>query len=239
MVAYLICFDLSKSLDEQSKQLKFWLKFLNSALPLPQSNSTVIDTAKWIIILVGLKSDCQESPELRFNSLDAWRRQFPRLPILPQLFYVSALKSEASVMELKAAIERECERIFSNHTAMIPTTYRTILQELQSPHNHPSIHQDELLTRYPNILEKADFRVALQYLHAIGRIVVLKSGRVYPDAKIATHTAAKFVSPTDVSRKLLDAHQIQILDQDQIGYLLNINNSNTKEYARLNCDIFE
>jgi hypothetical protein len=226
MVAYLICFDLSKPLDEQCEQLGFWFNFLNSALPLPESNITFND--KWVIIPVGLKLDCKESPEQQFNFLEAWTQQFPRLPILPQLFHVSAITSEASVMQLKVAIEEQCGRIFSKYTAMIPTAYRKILQELQSLHEHSSIHQDKIVKQYSGKLQEDDFRVALKYLHAIGRIVVLKSGRVYPDARIATQTVAKFVSPAEVRRSLLIPDQVQILDQDQVGYLLNINRSKKK-----------
>ncbi len=50
MVLYIVCFDVSEPVEQQTEQISYWLEFLNSALPLP---TTVSDT-KWSIILAGI-----------------------------------------------------------------------------------------------------------------------------------------------------------------------------------------
>jgi hypothetical protein len=68
-----------------------------------------------------------------------------------------------------------------------------------------------------------NFDVAMQYLHAIGRIVFLKRSKlIFPDPSIATQTAAKFVSPEEVRARLLGTEGVEILAKEQVGYLLNV-----------------
>src|SRR5271163_5207081 len=81
MVVYLLCFDLSKPIETQRTQLEYWLNYLNSALPLPGSESKYSDNRKWVIMLVGLKSDLQQSLTIQkedseYNQFAAWINQF-------------------------------------------------------------------------------------------------------------------------------------------------------------------
>lgn len=234
MVVYLVCYDLSKPLDEQREQMRHWIEFLNSALPLPQTSTKYNDNSKLVIIPVGLKSDLMDpsKPTLKPVHLLAWTSQFPRLPIFPHLFRVSAVESEASIIELKHAIEGQCNRIFSKHSILIPSAYRGILKDLQSlPES--AIRLSHLFDRYSHGLTFSGFHAAIHYLAAIGRIVALKSGIVYPDPKIATKTAAKFVSPEEVRMSLLTSDGVEILDEQQVGYLLNIGKSSNKYLVSL------
>jgi GTPase SAR1 family protein len=176
MVIYLLCFDLSKPLDEQCIQLEYWLDYLNSALPLPQSESMYSDTRKWVILLVGLKSDLQINPEsaLQSHHLTAWSNRFPHLPLFPRLFSVSSIKLDQNVMQLLAIIENECNHLFSKHTALIPSSYRDILRDIKAHPHQYGVRQDLLFKLYAHGLKKEGFAVALQYLHTIGQIVALK-----------------------------------------------------------------
>jgi hypothetical protein len=228
MVVYLLCFDLSEPINKQHEQMEYWLNFINSALPLPNRHYQYDDTVKWVILPVGLKLDLQKSPGLQTHNIKAWANQFSHLPIFPQLFDVSLTKSDKSAVDLLKVIQQQCDQIFSTHTTLIPTSYHEILRDLKSLPSHPAIHQDEIFSKYSHGLTSEGFIVALQYLHAIGRIVVLKSGLVFPDSRVATQTAAKFISPEDVRINALVQDNVQILGKKQVGYLLDVGNCNKR-----------
>lgn len=233
MVIYLLCFDLSKPIEQQREQLGHWFDFLNSALPLPPSSSKYNDTSKLVIIPVGLKSDLQDTskPAIKPHHLGSWIHHFPRLPIFPHLFLVSSIKAEDRVQELKSVVEGQCNRLFSKYTSLIPTSYRSILRSLQQIPTQPALHRDLLFGPYAHGLTKEGFQIAIQYLSAIGRIVALTNGLVYPNPKVATKIAAKFVSPEEVRTSLLTSDGVEILDERQVGYVLNISSSSNKYAA--------
>jgi hypothetical protein len=96
---------------------------------------------------------------------------------------------------------------------MIPTSYRSILQDLRDPSSSCTAQLNQLFERYPHGLTLSDFYVALEYLHTIGKIVLLKEkknkqdkkeegGLVYPDANVVSAITANFVSPKEVRMKL-------------------------------------
>jgi hypothetical protein len=231
MVGYLLCYDLSASLEEQMAQLEYWLDFLNSALPLPPTNLQYNSNSKWVILLVGVKSDLPApNPGLEASHLRAWARRFPRLPIFPELFEVSS-KLNSGVENLKEKLEEECNRIFSKHTAMIPKSYRDILTDFKSLESQTPKYQDELYRKHSHGLSPEGFNVAIQYLHAIGRLVVLKNRLVFPDPMIASRIAAKFVSPEEVRKSLLTKEGVQILAKNQIENLLDIAGCTTNKYV--------
>eukprot|EP00026_Physarum_polycephalum_P000711 Phypoly_transcript_00712.p1 GENE.Phypoly_transcript_00712~~Phypoly_transcript_00712.p1 ORF type:complete len:920 (-),score=65.02 Phypoly_transcript_00712:1306-4065(-) len=226
MVAYLVCFDLSQPPADQFAHLRMWLRFLNSALPL-RNDYKYSTQAKWVVILVGLKQDVQDlqSPlhMLEHEDVTSWATQYPRLPIFPKLFLVSSKKSIDSVNQLLNTVQQECDRIFNQHATLIPTSYRSLLHNLQGTES--PIHLTELFTKYHG-MDIKQFTVALQYLHCIGRLVFLqKSSLVYVDPQVAPKVASQFVSPDHVRRKLLGEKNVQILAEDQVGYLLNIDKS--------------
>jgi hypothetical protein len=61
-------------------------------------------------------------------------------------------------------------------------------------------------------------------MESIRRIVWLPAGFVFTDASVAPKIAAKFISPKDVRFSLLKkaTDKVQILDQTEIGSLLDI-----------------
>jgi hypothetical protein len=104
-VVYLLCFDLSAPTDTQLAQVQYWLDFLNSALSLPPGGSKYSIHSNWVILLVGVKSDLQQSKisRLQQRHLQSWQERFPRLPLFPHLFYVSS-KSANGIKDLLKSI---------------------------------------------------------------------------------------------------------------------------------------
>lgn len=226
MAAYLVCFDLGASIEEQTKQVNYWLSFLYSSLPLPTSPTAQKDK-KWIIFLVGLKSDLRKPGAIAFrqNHLNSWKKNWHRLPIFDQVFSVSSVTSIQSVHDLFNIVGKECDRIFQSHSVLIPNSYRLILKFLESiPSEKCFVNEEELLTKYSLKMHPHSFHSALEYLHAIGRIVLFSNGLVCTNAAIAPKIAAKFVSPPEIRLQLLkkETEAVQILDKEEIGCLLQI-----------------
>jgi hypothetical protein len=124
-----------------------------------------------------------------------------------------------------------------------PISYRNILQDLRDTSSSHTAQLDQLFKHYPHGLTLSDFCIALEYLHAIGKIVLLKKkknktdggGLVYPDTNMASAITANFISPQEVWMKLRQKYGgVEILDKDQVGFLLNINASAHDEYVSSN-----
>lgn len=230
MVVYMLCFDLKQSRQEQLEQIAYWLDYLNSTLTF-QSQSAH-GSSKWCILLVGLRSDLQDSSSIQSKHLASWQHKYPRLVIVDTLFTVSSLKSIESVQELCQALEVQCGRIFDLHSVRIPSSYRMILLTLEArPTSQPLVPWELLLQEQQQSmpeLNEATFLSALHYLHAIGRIVFLRTGMVCTSPSLVPQIAAKFVSPEDVQLSLLrkDIEEVQILSKRDIGCLLQLGASN-------------
>lgn len=235
MSLYLVCFDLSKSLNDQNKQIAYWLDFLNSSLPLPPSGSQ----SNWGIIIVGVRADQQNpSPDeqLQPHHIRAWSKQWPRLRILNKRpFAVSSTTSEESVRDLLSTIEEVCDAIFAAHATQIPSLFRTTLASIKS-HPIPSeislTSEDVLYAEHGNGVDKDIFSIMLQYFNSIGHILCLNGGAVCIESQVIPKLAAMFVSPEDVRRMLLqgDKQDVQILAEKDVGCLLDITNSDDERY---------
>lgn len=231
MVLYLVCFDLSRPLEEQTKQIAYWLDFLHSSLPLPQLPTHT--SSAWGILLVGLRADKQDPliPKIQLQHIAIWQKMWPRLSIInPQIFEVSAVKSVGSVSQLLNIVDNVCEKLFSSHAMEIPTLYQTTLERI---HSHSSSSELALVTEnalYANIADGIDrgvFSSIIQYLHSIGEIVYLTGGIICTDPQVVPKLAANFVSPEHVQLMLL-RDNIQVLTPEDVGYLLNIDNSDDR-----------
>jgi hypothetical protein len=146
MASMLVCFNLGLPAPEQSKQITYWLDYLNSSLDLSPLNST----PKWNIILVGVRADEQQDFSLTQNShlITTWKKKWPCLPIIPKLFTVSALKSIDSVQQLLQFVEQECNCIFDQHAMQIPSSYQQFILKLQEiASNTPLIKWTELFNK--------------------------------------------------------------------------------------------
>lgn len=221
MVIYYVCYDTSVPQAEQEEQQEHWMNFLGSALPLPQSPS---QSPNWTIIPVGLQADRQTRFNTGAHSLpSSWKAKWPSLPLSDELFIVSSLKSRESVQILLRKLEVESSRIFQSHATSIPTSYRTLLGELQSlPASKSLISLSELFRHHSLGMSEQEFERAIQYLHAIGRIIWLKGSQIVcADPTIVPKLAAKFVAPEGVCMKVHYFNK-PIMAIDDVGYLLDI-----------------
>lgn len=229
LVVYFVCFDMKEPIQVQIQQIAYWLDFLNSTLSLPPRSVGVTPT--WCIIIVGLRSD-QSDPSMLIKTrhLEAWQQKYPRLVIMNKLFIVSALKSDESVQLLQIALELECDRIFNTNSVKIPRSYKSIMHTLENrPVTDILVPWKILLVEQQTTLKIAPttFFAALQYLHAIGRIVLLKNGMVCTDPQLVPQMAAQFISPEEVQINLLkDIANVQILTKQEVGCVLRITMSN-------------
>lgn len=230
MVVYLVCFDLGGTIEDQITQVNYWLNFLYSSLSLPSSPAS--KDGKWKIFLVGLKSDLQkENLSFLQKTLQSWKKKWPRLPIWDQMFLVSSLNDIESVRSLFNVIGRECDRIFQKYSTVIPTIYRQVLTTIQSrPDDKCFAKEDDLFQQYKFNMDPTTFHRFLEYLHAIGRIVLFKNGVVCTNASLAPKIAANFVSPEAVRIQLLKKHtdNVQILGKEEIGCLLDIDTTSSE-----------
>lgn len=236
MVAYLLCFDLGATVHEQMDQVRYWLDFLNSSLLLPSRAAS--GDEKWTIILVGLRSDLHQkgSPMLQQQHLNAWKKKWPRLPIFNQMFMVSSTTSVESANKLFETVRNQCDSIFSKHCVLIPSSFRKVLTSIQSQAAQVDnvdknlVDIDELFKIHGGGMKISSFKEALQYLHAIGRIVVLSNGIVCTNASLVPQIAAKFVSPEEVRMELLkkESASVEILSGEEVGCLLGIDTSSNQ-----------
>lgn len=224
MVVYLVCYSLAA--EEQNEQLSYWLNFLHSTL------SVTPDTkSKWLVLIVGTKSDkCQREP--RDNPISSWQAQWPNLPLYHKHLTVSSHK-KVGIKELLQELTLVCNTIFEKHTTWIPRAYKVLLESIKT------IPPDQAIISISNLkamhwLGKNDqFNLALKYLHSIGQIVVLRGALVCTTPQLIPKITAEFISPKQIRNKLLVNHKVEILDEQQIGVILNISEG-TKEYFQKN-----
>lgn len=235
MVIYVVCFDLSASLSDQFKQLLYWLEFLDSSLSVRHSSPlgpSHHQDSTWSILLAGLRADAPNSPlhpcDITSKFLLQWQHRWPHLPIKNELVAVSSLKSVASIKLILQLISDECKRIFDLHTMCIPTLYRNVLNFVQStrvPQNNLQLFSRQqlvegILESTPNVSIDS-VQSAIQYLHAIGRLVLLPNGFVCTNPMLIPRIAAKFVSPREVQLDQLQK-EAYLLTDERIRCILGI-----------------
>lgn len=228
MIVYLVCFNLSLSLNEQTEQIAYWLNFLCSSLPLPP---VISSNPNWSIILVGVQADRQHPSSSNLQShLSAWQGQWLALPLHHKIFMVSSMTSEDSVRDLLLEVERVCTNIFAVHATQIPTIYSDVLESIKLAPTSILSQNVELYAEHGKDINKLVFDEMLRYFHQIGHIVCLKGNLVCTDPQLVPKIAAKFVSPEDVQASLLtrDFKNIQILSREDVGLVLNINIANVE-----------
>ena len=233
---FIVCFNLGEPVLEQTRQISFWLDFFTSSLSIPLLKAGSIP--KWIIILVGLRSDEQTEFSLTQNPqrmITSWQKKYPRLPISSTLFSVSSLKSPQSVESLIKFVDNECCHIFDEHAVQIPSTYHQFILKLKDlSKQHPLEHWSEIHKKLGDETKQdsSSFKLMLQYFHSIGKIVLLPTGFVFTDPTLAPQIAAKFISPKEVRLRLLkqETDKVEILDGTDVGCLLEIDTSDNNRY---------
>ncbi len=275
MVVYLVCFDLSATPQQQRDQIFFWLQFLHSSIPdLPQilpstnnnnNNSNISDDKNWRVMVVGLKMDKKNETTFTSRSIHSWKSQMPNLPIFNQLFEVSSLHAQQSVQELLDSISLVCTQIFDNHTILIPSSFRKLLQSIHNmgspstplypntssssqpppsmslqPTNSFLIHVEQLHQQLQAEcdMDLPSFKYALRYLHAIGHIVYLRNELICTIPSMIPKLLAKFISPIEVQNLLLCNSNVQILNEEQIGFILQVNSTNDTRYSSTTFFVF-
>ena len=169
------------------------------------------------------------------NYIAVWKKRWSQLPLYPKLFTVSSLKSPKSVQILLQFVETECTRIFDHYAIHIPSSYQEFLLELKEISKEiPLLPWSDLFNKFGLQLkmDEQGFKTMVHYLQSIGRVVWLPNGTVFTDPTIAPKIAAKFVSPKEVRMKLLkeETKEVQILDEFEIGCLLEIDTHNNNRY---------
>ncbi len=238
MVVYFVCFDLHAEQQDQLNQIFYWLEFLNSSVSTPAQTHRA-QTRNLRVMVIGLKEDIQNTSSIERRSLPGWQSRWANLPLGEELFKVRSLDPlSQSVSSLVEALTKACAQIFAQHAVRIPASYPTLLRSLKScatSSNSSLIFSLEQL--YEKVgseckMERTAFKQALHYLHSIGQIVYLHSGKVCAVPTVVPKLLAKFVSPKDVHESLLSEDceaDVSILSQDQIGYVLEVN-ANSKRF---------
>lgn len=234
MTLYLVCYDLALPRGEQLAQISYWLDFLCSSLPIPSQGAP---NSTWNIMLVGLRMDMQV-PSSQFTSehLASWQRQWDCLPLHNQLFFVSSTTDEG-VRGLFEAVSQACGEIFTSHATQIPTLYQQQLKRLRqhSAGKHVIFSVDELFNLYGTEMDQSTFLFMLQYFHEIGQIALLKERMVCLNIQHIAKIAANFISPEEVQTHLLNKVDsegtLQIISQENVGFLLNIAKLNKTQYV--------
>jgi hypothetical protein len=86
----MICFDLSATLQKQQDQIKYWLDFLQSTLPLNPNEKAMLK-----VVLVGLKAELKGEYCVGQSTLLYLREHWPLLPLYEEIFEVSSFKDQS------------------------------------------------------------------------------------------------------------------------------------------------
>lgn len=233
MVVYIVCYSLEDDAKEQQSQLTFWLEFLNSALPL----ASKLSSSKWKVMVVGLRSDSKHpTSEFTADDIAYWQNRFTRLPLYKEeLFAISSTKSRESVTHLLCSVEFVCASIFQAHCMMIPSSYRRVLERIQSLPKEQHFYSPEGIHKmvtaattegsgdppFPTLDQPAFLR-AMRYFHAIGHVVLLDKNTVCINPTVIPKVAAKFISPEEVRRRLFKKGDVALLNDRDIRCILRI-----------------
>lgn len=198
MVLYIVCFDLAAPLEAQKHQLRYWLAYLNSILctaskPIPRHHIN----SKWRVLIVGTRADAISPNSV--SDVTEWKKLFPGLPIISNIYKVSALLDSESTKDLFAVITTECTNLLDMHSKEVPNAYRDLWTALQVVPDF-IITQDDISKLHPRWAkweEKNDqkpLQRALLYLHSIGEIVLFGEGKVCTKPSMISEAMANFIS---------------------------------------------
>jgi hypothetical protein len=222
---YLACFDLAENSQSQITQITYWLDFLHSIL-----GSSAQSNSKWKVILVGTRADCHNSkqPYLSPDLTQKWQKIWPHLPLHDKMFFTSK-HDTSSFSRLLELVKHESQALMS--TMKVPKSFLFILktiQTLQKAENHYNsiTHIRDLPIHYT---KGKNLMPALQYLHAIGSIVLV-GDLICTDPSVISRVMANFISPESVQQTLPHVRhkRVEILSSDQVGKILMMEEYNPK-----------
>lgn len=234
MVLYVVCYDLSASLNEQRRQIHTWLRYLNSLLCThdmgKDAESFDHTDAKWRVIVAGMKADLQKGSPI--TSTAAWQRNFPAIPIQDEIYQVSTLTDEATAKDLFSAMESQCQQIMDLCNRLIPKSYRELLNVIREIKTSTNIIHTEEIKRVhkrwesdPKLVERA-----MRHLHDVGEIVMFTGGRVCTRPSAISRIMAKFISPEEVRNSLLvdEENEVTLLTKTDIDTILGVHKKGAK-----------
>lgn len=216
-----MCFDLSDELQGQINQIKYWLDYLNSFFCI---NSETSQKSKWRVILVGTRADlslqANSQPLVAANPILQWQQTWASLPLHHEIIFTSQT-STSSIDYLLDVVKLTCKEIMSKFATQVPTGFVSILKVLQlhTQSGRPFIRVDKLDQLIPN---NQHLQVGLQYLHAVGDIVMLPNGLICTDPSYVSQLMSNFISPESVQVTLphIMSGKVEILTSDQVGKVL-------------------
>lgn len=218
-----MCYDLAAPVDDQRRQIHYWLRYLNSFFDKGSSDSD--QTAKWKVLIVGMRADLQRGEPIA--TTDNWQRSFPTLPIHDKNFQVSA-KNERTLGELFETMQLQCKKVM-DLAEMTPKYFRELLhymRSIEAPAN--IIHEEKIVgVRWSKDLVEC----ALKYLHDVGEIVRFTDGRICTRPSVIPKIMAKFISPEEVRNQLLrDGNGKLLLFKTDIDSIFSVTNKESKRY---------
>lgn len=223
MVLYLVCFDLSAPINEQRKQIHTWLHYLHSLLSRETYEAVDLTTAKWRVLIVGTKADLQQ--EEGFTTTESWQKSFPEMPIFGDIISISTLVNDEKATHLHHIIQQECMKIMDNHSKLVPTAYRLVLQDIKEINAVNNIIQESDIPKHNHSWKSDLLSNALAYLHAIGQIVYFTGGRICTNPEVVPRIMAKINSPLEIRNKLLwdEDNQLTLLTKTDIDAVIGLN----------------
>jgi hypothetical protein len=173
MVVYILCYDYSAPEDVQQDQISYWLDFLQSTLP-----SSSQFKSKWQVLIVGTKSDqCNTNQgQLQLPISPSWEVLWPNLPLHNHQYIISSHQM-VGVGNVVDKLEQICEKIFEEHSLLVPQEYNSLMDSIKA------IPPDQSIILTSQLEEMCswgshDLFLALKYFHAIGHIILLPDGLV-------------------------------------------------------------
>lgn len=167
---YIVCFDLSATVNEQRRQISTWLQYLNSLLNIKTSQST----PSCSIILVGTKSDKIGDKQAVTNT-HAYQQAFPSLHFIGKVHHISTLYDQFSARNLIVDIESQCSQIMNENTNLIPCSYQRLLKDILSVKSPNPILPVASIQSLPNNRWRNNpelMKRGLLHLHSIGDCIV-------------------------------------------------------------------
>jgi hypothetical protein len=226
LVVYLACFDLAEDNHSQITQITYWLDFLHSFLGSAQSDS------KWKVILVGTRADCHNSnqPRLSPELIQKWQKTWPHLPLHNKIFFTSK-HDTSSFRQLLAVVKHEAQALMSS--MKVPKSFLSILKTLQTLQKVEG-HRNSItyINNLPIYYTKEKLMPALQYLHAVGSIVLVGDDLICTDPSAISHMMSNFISPEYVQQTLPHVRhkKVEILSSDQVGKILMMEEDDPKYF---------
>ncbi len=192
---------------------------------------SLLSVVNYSFFVIGLKADLQH-PSTNWklgpttDNISSWKQRWVNLPIIDKIFIASSTTSRESIKPLLRSIESECDRIFNSFTVQIPISYRAVLYDIRTQQwDKTLIPLHEVFLQCSCGTDEVTFSRIVRYLHAIGRIALLKDDFVCADPTVIPKIAAKFISPDQVRLYLLN-FDVPVLTIAEIGCLMDIDTTN-------------